>query len=104
FFFQPADGIRDFHVTGVQTFALPICARFTLPCVWTKILAGVVGGVKRALAPRRLRAGRREQRRPYISPACDASIRDSPARSCSKIGRASCRAWVLMTREWGHQN
>src|SRR5436309_10639964 len=28
FFFQPKDGIRDFHVTGVQTCALPI---FGLP-------------------------------------------------------------------------
>src|SRR5690606_40501885 len=25
FFFQAEDGIRDFHVTGVQTCALPIC-------------------------------------------------------------------------------
>src|SRR5207302_6306647 len=27
FFFQAEDGIRDFHVTGVQTCALPISAR-----------------------------------------------------------------------------
>src|SRR5690606_19783991 len=27
FFFQAEDGIRDFHVTGVQTCALPICVR-----------------------------------------------------------------------------
>src|SRR6266511_2511499 len=27
FFFQAEDGIRDFHVTGVQTCALPICRR-----------------------------------------------------------------------------
>src|SRR5690606_40142823 len=27
FFFQAEDGIRDFHVTGVQTCALPICPR-----------------------------------------------------------------------------
>src|SRR5690606_39327728 len=27
FFFQAEDGIRDFHVTGVQTCALPICSR-----------------------------------------------------------------------------
>src|SRR5436309_10023383 len=27
FFFQAEDGIRDFHVTGVQTCALPICKR-----------------------------------------------------------------------------
>src|SRR5690606_39875903 len=26
-FFQAEDGIRDFHVTGVQTCALPICLR-----------------------------------------------------------------------------
>src|SRR5690606_39487985 len=28
FFFQAEDGIRDFHVTGVQTCALPILAAF----------------------------------------------------------------------------
>src|SRR5690606_37289144 len=27
FFFQAEDGIRDFHVTGVQTCALPICKK-----------------------------------------------------------------------------
>src|SRR5256885_6004795 len=27
FFFQAEDGIRDYKVTGVQTCALPICAR-----------------------------------------------------------------------------
>src|SRR5690606_39280217 len=31
FFFQAEDGIRDFHVTGVQTCALPICPRFRSP-------------------------------------------------------------------------
>src|SRR5690606_38125322 len=30
FFFQAEDGIRDFHVTGVQTCALPICYVETL--------------------------------------------------------------------------
>src|SRR5207302_3984207 len=29
FFFQAEDGIRDFHVTGVQTCALPIFEFFT---------------------------------------------------------------------------
>src|SRR5690606_24219653 len=36
FFFQAEDGIRDFHVTGVQTCALPICGdkeqKITLEC------------------------------------------------------------------------
>src|SRR5690606_40783724 len=31
FFFQAEDGIRDFHVTGVQTCALPICANWLSP-------------------------------------------------------------------------
>src|SRR5690606_39437419 len=30
FFFQAEDGIRDFHVTGVQTCALPILVNFDL--------------------------------------------------------------------------
>src|SRR5215475_880657 len=29
FFFQAEDGIRDFHVTGVQTCALPICGTYS---------------------------------------------------------------------------
>src|SRR6266511_4027687 len=33
FFFQAEDGIRDFHVTGVQTCALPICRACS--CCWT---------------------------------------------------------------------
>src|SRR5690606_40416185 len=30
FFFHAEDGIRDFHVTGVQTCALPICVGDTV--------------------------------------------------------------------------
>src|SRR5690606_41044229 len=33
FFFQAEDGIRDFHVTGVQTCALPIWPRRRQPFV-----------------------------------------------------------------------
>src|SRR5215208_57179 len=32
FFFQAEDGIRDGHVTGVQTCALPICELFLVGC------------------------------------------------------------------------
>src|SRR5690606_39359016 len=38
FFFQAEDGIRDFHVTGVQTCALPI----SLPTVSARILPDAV--------------------------------------------------------------
>src|SRR5690606_39374917 len=47
FFFQAEDGIRDFHVTGVQTCALPILAMM-------RRTAGFAGPV--AAAPRPSRA------------------------------------------------
>src|SRR5690606_39592113 len=42
FFFQAEDGIRDFHVTGVQTCALPIFARgyHRLPAATAESFAG----------------------------------------------------------------
>src|SRR5690606_40507792 len=50
FFFQAEDGIRDFHVTGVQTCALPIFIIFgalflivTKVASW-RIMAGMVVG------------------------------------------------------------
>src|SRR5690606_39439988 len=39
FFFQAEDGIRDFHVTGVQTCALPI-SEATLEVVDKKVVDG----------------------------------------------------------------
>src|SRR5690606_36082019 len=42
FFFQAEDGIRDFHVTGVQTCALPISCwlTYTSPAVHETLRAG----------------------------------------------------------------
>src|SRR5690606_38071147 len=37
FFFQAEDGIRDFHVTGVQTCALPILLSELPVAVWPKL-------------------------------------------------------------------
>src|SRR5207253_8162807 len=61
FFFQAEDGIRDGHVTGVQTCALPIC-----PAPHLLLFPAV--------------------RRLFLLPA--AARRDSRA---DEIGRASCR-------------
>src|SRR5690606_41163626 len=36
FFFQADDGIRDFHVTGVQTCALPILVAVGLILAWNQ--------------------------------------------------------------------
>src|SRR5690606_40182649 len=46
FFFQAEDGIRDFHVTGVQTCALPI-----LPAPSTCPSSKYIGGLPRVSMP-----------------------------------------------------
>src|SRR5690606_40762879 len=53
FFFQAEDGIRDFHVTGVQTCALPISP--ARPGVATRPAAtsGLGGGAEPGTAPAR---------------------------------------------------
>src|SRR5690606_38635595 len=42
FFFQAEDGIRDFHVTGVQTCALPIYSRKTLSHKSTDLIKAII--------------------------------------------------------------
>src|SRR5690606_39345298 len=52
FFFQAEDGIRDFHVTGVQTCALPISSSpTTVATSWRRIATGRSAGTPRT--PRR---------------------------------------------------
>src|SRR5690606_41104008 len=54
FFFQAEDGIRHFHVTGVQTCALPI-SRARSVASWASSLAAL-GASACAVSPRPLRA------------------------------------------------
>src|SRR5690606_40346073 len=54
FFFQAEDGIRDFHVTGVQTCALPILSR---------ACGGTPGPAPRAARARARESGFRRSRR-----------------------------------------
>src|SRR5207253_3622493 len=95
FFFQAEDGIRDGHVTGVQTCALPIC-RFgfgshdlvrvrsnELPADGALLHVGIVGGRRRTVVPIG-RCRRRDRRRAVV-----------------EIGRASCRERV-QRGEGGH--
>src|SRR5690606_40987560 len=86
FFFQAEDGIRDFHVTGVQTCALPIYCLLhgVSTCLWVRVVA--VGDILTAslAAP----VPRRElwlgwQSTPTPAPRL--------ARADPEIGRASCR-------------
>src|SRR5207302_5894862 len=94
FFFQAEDGIRDFHVTGVQTCALPICSYRRSCCmasVWRE--------------PAQLARAQSV----LVTLARDCICSDSPGqarsrapcariRCWSKIGRASCRERV---ESWG---
>src|SRR5690625_7499779 len=60
FFFQAEDGIRDGHVTGVQTCALPICAPERTPIAQARIglPTGAMGVLSGALDDwRELREG-----------------------------------------------
>src|SRR5690606_40688061 len=85
FFFQAEDGIRDFHVTGVQTCALPISelAILTMAAWWRSSFewwAHQPIAVKAGLD-----AGITEQIR----------LGDTPSFQ-QEIGRASCRerVWI----------
>src|SRR5690606_39884058 len=80
FFFQAEDGIRDFHVTGVQTCALPILLR----CVWN--FAAPPPGGRDALHARTRAEGRALLRQGAVTVGAVAA-----SAVAVEIGRASCR-------------
>src|SRR5690606_41143336 len=94
FFFQAEDGIRDFHVTGVQTCALPIYTGFTLGTIacavapsyffllFARSLSGVFGGILGALILA------------IVSDAVPLERRAQAIGTVMEIGRASCRERV----------
>src|SRR5690606_40563356 len=89
FFFQAEDGIRDFHVTGVQTCALPILLQLRplppdarpVPALRDPVL--------------RLHPGDRPRRQPEHPPAEDGRLRGR-LRAEREIGRATCRERIWM--------
>src|SRR5207253_7461726 len=86
FFFQAEDGIRDGHVTGVQTCALPISDAHRperLPADRSRV------GCRTPACRQRGPARRRVPRRPRQ----DDGPEDRPQRRY-EIGRASCRERV----------
>src|SRR5690606_40310431 len=87
FFFQAEDGIRDFHVTGVQTCALPICG--APPSCWVFLQAGGRPGQDFPLTASCLQqvAWGRSKGRFYSSPKVGDLV-------LFEIGRASCREGV----------
>src|SRR5690606_41813139 len=85
FFFQAEDGIRDFHVTGVQTCALPI---FSKPLALSAANRGLAASALLKYPTRNL----------YISPSLMTSRSSIALNRASilgleeaEIGRTSCR-------------
>src|SRR5690606_40494502 len=88
FFFQAEDGIRDFHVTGVQTCALPISV---LALVAPRGLLVLDNPTSTGSGP--ATATSRRWRRPRSTRRWAR-----PGTWATKIGRASCRERVEMLR------
>src|SRR5690606_40127330 len=93
FFFQAEDGIRDFHVTGVQTCALPISR---LVGVRPRLVAEVAKG-----RPKSVGDGNTFQATAavVISRFQTRTLKSLPPLilGCPEIGRASCRERVKIS-------
>src|SRR5690606_39600254 len=88
FFFQAEDGIRDFHVTGVQTCALPIftARRRDERLVDVPIAVTAISGDTLA------KAGALD-----ITDIANMAPNTTLENSRGKIGRASCRERVSIS-------
>src|SRR5439155_6330409 len=86
FFFQAEDGIRDGHVTGVQTCALPISGG-------GGDRPGAVSAVQPlgGLSARRLGDSRAVSAVARLLRGSGVRLGTAPAPSPAEIGRASCR-------------
>src|SRR5690606_40266682 len=87
FFFQAEDGIRDFHVTGVQTCALPI----SLPDETRAYVAKLQSAVAGVQAQRPVDAVRAA-----AFSHVNLFVPRGSQRMAGEIGRASCRerVWI----------
>src|SRR6266511_5223264 len=65
FFFQAEDGIRDFHVTGVQTCALPISEGCSTSTRWPSTPTSSTGGTSARSEERRVGKECRSRWSPY---------------------------------------
>src|SRR5690606_40897684 len=93
-FFQAEDGIRDFHVTGVQTCALPIWSLLWNDYTSDRLRHNVdriVGDAVRVLSDLRDVGYRPPQ---FAGPLHSPVLMVGQARSTHEIGRASCRERV----------
>src|SRR5690606_40945582 len=81
FFFQAEDGIRDFHVTGVQTCALPICQRIR------QLVRNALAERKAGKPPRAFRELYREIRALLDAHDADHQARVPPRSEERRVGK-----------------
>src|SRR5690606_39988653 len=87
FFFQAEDGIRDFHVTGVQTCALPIWPQMhSRPAARRRAYWSGYRACRRSRCRHLLRRNNSLSRGLLYRPDLTR-----PGRAAAQIGRASCR-------------
>src|SRR5690606_39873126 len=91
FFFQAEDGILDFHVTGVQTCALPI-SRCGAPSLLTL-------GLPRAPPSRQSCIETIEPALPKPAIASNPVVDRMERLRSEQIGRASCRERITISIE-----
>src|SRR5690606_39658014 len=94
--FQAEDGIRDFHVTGVQTCALPIFSRSrsSLPLLKKGTALAGTSTVSPVRGLRPVRAGRLRTEKAPKPRSSTRPPSDRVSVMQPKIGRASCRERV----------
>src|SRR5207253_5420179 len=96
FFFQAEDGIRDGHVTGVQTCALPIYSFSVAPGGYT--VTATLSGFRNAAQNVEVTAGASKQIDLSLEPALAQEVTvTATKREQTDIGRASCRERVERT-------
>src|SRR5690606_40739493 len=91
FFFQAEDGIRDFHVTGVQTCALPISWVATKKSCRPQMAYTASSNQKRREPSGRCGRFAVAGGAPRVPWARVAGAMANTARGTAKIGRAACR-------------
>src|SRR5690606_40201845 len=91
--FQAEDGIRDFHVTGVQTCALPISDSGAVLCLAGRNRTGEGGCTLPRLSEALVARSRAGVAGPGGRAEClyAAAARHPSRPAAEQIGRASCR-------------
>src|SRR5690606_41102134 len=91
FFFQAEDGTRDFHVTGVQTCALPISYWIGVPLSVNASSSKFGSPTTAAISAIKIPSVNVVTTLVNATPRTNATARSRTVPRIKKVGRASCR-------------